>query len=481
MSEMPDSNPVDDGPIGHSATMPNPTHRAMMAVDIASFSQPSQTDSIRHHLRNALYEILRDAFDASGVPWDSCNYEDRGDGVLIITPPDVAARLMDPLLLQLTAKVRRHNKVSSRPAQLRLRIAVHAGDVRFDEFGVVGSAVIRTARLLDSSVFKAALASSEFDIGLIVSDSFYDNVVRPGLGMLDPDGFQPIRVQVKETDTRGWVHIPGLSLYARDVGEGTPLVFLHAYPLSSAMWLAQREDLAKRFRVVTPDLRGFGGSTLGDAEPSIDIMADDVAATMRSKGIGKAVIVGLGMGGNVAMAFGRRHPDHLLGLVLANTTADSDSPHERQRQLDVASRIEAEESVDILVDELLPRLIGPTTLRQRALVYGRVRGLVQSTPFRAAAWAQRAIATRPDSFETLRRIRVPSLVIAGSEDYLTTVGDARAITEALPSSDLTVLQRCGHLTALESPELFNQAVTEFASSLTRIPGRPSGHRGRSHH
>jgi pimeloyl-ACP methyl ester carboxylesterase len=256
-------------------------------------------------------------------------------------------------------------------------------------------------------------------------------------------------------------------LYARDVGEGTPLVLLHAYPLSSAMWLAQREDLAKRFRVITPDLRGFGGSVLGDEEPSIDIMADDVAALLRSKGIDRAVIGGLAMGGYVAMAFCRRHLDLVLGLVLANTKATADPPDIHARRQATAERIAAEESVLVLVDELLPELVGPTTFRQRALVYGRVRGLVQATPFRAAAWAQRAMAARQDAVETLRTIRAPALVIAGSEDGLATEDDARVMAEALPNAELLVMPRCGHLTAVEQPDLFNQAVGEFVSALGR--------------
>jgi pimeloyl-ACP methyl ester carboxylesterase len=257
-------------------------------------------------------------------------------------------------------------------------------------------------------------------------------------------------------------------LYARDVGEGTPLVLLHAYPLSSAMWLAQREELAKRFRVITPDLRGFGGSVLGEDEPSIDVMADDVAALLRGKGIDRAVIGGLAMGGFVAMAFCRRHPGRVLGLVLANTPAGADSPERLARRQAIAERIEAEESVEVLAEELLPQLVGPTTFRQRALVYGRVRGLVQSSPAKAAAWAQRAMAARTDDVESLASIRVPALVIAGSEDELATEADARAMVDALPNAELLVMPRCGHLTAVEQPDLFNQAVAEFVTALARM-------------
>lgn len=258
-----------------------------------------------------------------------------------------------------------------------------------------------------------------------------------------------------------------MQLYARDVGQGTPLVLLHAFPLSSAMWLPQRERLASHFRVITPDLRGFGGSALGEEEPSVEVMADDVAALLKAKNIGRAVIGGVSMGGYVAMALCRRHPDRVRGLVLTDTKAVADADAARANRLRMAERLTAENRADVLAEEVLPALLGPTTLQQRALVYGRVRGLVQSAPPRAAAWAQRAMAARPDSLETLRGVKVPALVIVGAEDRLTTEDDARAMAEALPNAELLVIPRAGHLTPIEQPELFNEAVTEFVTAVAR--------------
>ncbi|MEV5747254.1 alpha/beta hydrolase [Actinoallomurus sp. NPDC052308] len=258
-----------------------------------------------------------------------------------------------------------------------------------------------------------------------------------------------------------------MQLYSRDVGDGTPLVLLHAFPLSSAMWLAQREALSARFRVVTPDLRGFGGSPLGTAEPSVDVMADDVAALLDAKGIDRAVVGGLSMGGYVTLAFCRRHADRVLGLVLADTKATADTETARAGRLRMAERLEEDKTVDVLLEDLLPRLVGPTTMRQRALIYGRVRGLVQSAPPAAAAWAQRAMAARPDALESLAELRSPALVIHGAEDEITTEEDARAMADALPNAELTPVPGSGHLTAVEQPQLFNDAVAEFAAALGR--------------
>jgi pimeloyl-ACP methyl ester carboxylesterase len=258
-----------------------------------------------------------------------------------------------------------------------------------------------------------------------------------------------------------------VQLYTRDVGSGTPLVLLHAFPLSSAMWLAQREGLVTRFRVITPDLRGFGGSPLGTEEPSVDAMADDVAELLDAKGIDRAIIGGLSMGGYVALAFCRRHADRVLGAVLADTKATEDTDTAREARIRTAERLEADGNVSVLLDDLLPRLVGPTTMHQRALVYGRVRGLVQSTPALAAAWAQRAMAARPDSTGALAEFRTPTLVLHGAEDAIITEDDARGMTEALPNAELIMIPGSGHLTAVEQPQLFNDAVTEFGAALTR--------------
>lgn len=252
-----------------------------------------------------------------------------------------------------------------------------------------------------------------------------------------------------------------MQLYTRDIGGGTPLVLVHAFPLSSAMWLAQREGLAARFRVLTPDMRGFGGSPLGADEPSVDAMADDVAALLDTKGIDRAIIGGHSMGGYVALAFCRRHPDRALGAVLANTKATVDTAEAREGRLRTAERIDAEGNVGVLLEELLPKLVGPTTMRQRALVYGRVRGLVQSAPPAAAAWAQRAMAARPDSSGVLRNSDVPTLIVRGEQDSLIPPDEADALAALMPKSEVVVLAGAGHLPSLEVPEEFTGAVARW--------------------
>jgi pimeloyl-ACP methyl ester carboxylesterase len=257
-----------------------------------------------------------------------------------------------------------------------------------------------------------------------------------------------------------------VDLHTREAGSGRPLVLLHAFPLSSAMWLAQREALAGTCRVLTPDLRGFGGSPQGSDEPSLDEMADDVAALLDAKNLDRVVLGGLSMGGYVAMAFARRHPERLHGLVLADTKASADTEEAKANRLRIADAVEADPESEVLLDAVLPALLGETTKARRAMVAGRVKALVQAAPATAVAWAQRAMADRPDSLESLRAVSVPALVVVGDEDVLSPPEDAHKMVEALPDGQLAVLAGAGHLSAVETPEAFAEAVAAY---LGRLP------------
>lgn len=256
-----------------------------------------------------------------------------------------------------------------------------------------------------------------------------------------------------------------VELHVEESGSGPAVVLLHAFPLSSAMWEHQRAALADGFQVLTPDLRGFGGSPPGDDDPSLDAMADDVAALLDRLGLDQVVLGGLSMGGYVAMAFLRRHRDRVRGLVLADTKAGADPEPARAKRERVAARLDAERSTDALVDEVLPALTGPTTKDSRPEVVDRVTALLRACPPAAAAWAQRAMAARPDSLETLAGTDVPALVVLGAEDTLATREDAAAMVAALPHGRLVVIDESGHLTALEVPDELTAALRSFLDDL----------------
>lgn len=181
----------------------------LFAVDVAGFTSHQRDDEIQLYMRKALYNVLAQAFEASQLSWDNCFHEDRGDGALIIVPSGMrSAIVVDPLLDLLRAELRRHNRLTTEAARIRLRVAVHSGPVTRDDHGVAGASVLHVFRLLDAPVLRRALASSEEDLALIVSDHFYDTVIRRTPSLIDPGTFHPAKVAIKETRARGWLHIP---------------------------------------------------------------------------------------------------------------------------------------------------------------------------------------------------------------------------------------------------------------------------------
>lgn len=259
-----------------------------------------------------------------------------------------------------------------------------------------------------------------------------------------------------------------MELAVVDEGSGIPLVLLHAFPLSSTMWSAQRVALTDVARVLTPDSRGFGRSPQPDgAEPTLDAYADDVAQLLDRAGLDTVVLGGLSMGGYVAMAFARRHPDRLRGLVLADTKAGADPPAAADNRRRIADLLTADPRSTVLVEEILPKLLGTTTTTERPDLVAQVQAWVGAAPAAGAAWAQRAMAARPDSFATLRAVAVPALVVVGEEDELSPVTDAEAMTVALPDADLVTIPGAGHLSAVERPAEFTAALRAFLTTRVR--------------
>lgn len=252
----------------------------------------------------------------------------------------------------------------------------------------------------------------------------------------------------------------------------TTLVLLHAFPLDASMYDPLKTALksaAPTLRVVCPQLPGFGGRPLADGAPDLRLLADAVAGDIRSHQdtphAEPVVVGGTSMGGYVALALLRDFPELVDALVLIDTKASADEPHSASARLDMAARLEAEATTDVLDEQVLPRLLGATTWRHRPDVAAAVGDAVQRVDPRAAAWAQRAMAARPDTFEVLRRRALPVLVVVGDEDEITPEPEARRMVDAAHAASLRVMKDAGHLTPLEAPEQVASVLAAFTSSL----------------
>lgn len=237
----------------------------------------------------------------------------------------------------------------------------------------------------------------------------------------------------------------------------TPVVFLHAFPLNAGMWRRQRDALGDR-RTLAPDFPGFGGRGPGKAD--LDAFAQSVLDDMDGEGIGRAVVVGLSMGGYVAFRLHALAPERVAGLVLADTKAGADDEAGRAKRTDQAARVRRE-GVGWMGDALIPALLGPTTRAGRPDVVADVAKFITSADTEGVARALEAMRGRPDSTPRLPEIHVPVLALVGEEDTLTPPDEARRIAEGVPDGRLVVIPGSGHLSNLETPDAFTEALRRF--------------------
>jgi pimeloyl-ACP methyl ester carboxylesterase len=246
-----------------------------------------------------------------------------------------------------------------------------------------------------------------------------------------------------------------------DVTADPPLVLLHAFPLDASMWDGVLPGLRGAGLVLTVDLPGFGGSPVPDGEPSIDVVADAVVGVLDAGGHDRAVLVGCSMGGYVALALARRHPERVAGLALVDTKAEADGEEARTNRERIAGAVTGDAGTRALLP-MVDSLLGPVTRADRPDLVEAVRGTMLRARQPAVAWAQRAMAARADSTDLLPGIVVPAAVVVGEDDAVTGPDLARAMAAALPDAVLTVVPRAGHLSPVERPDVVAAALVTLA-------------------
>lgn len=250
-------------------------------------------------------------------------------------------------------------------------------------------------------------------------------------------------------------------------GKGTPVVFLHAFPLSNAMWHAQIELLAKEFKVIAPNARGVGGTSPFSGAPSVEQMAHDLALLLGDMNLAQPVILcGLSMGGYVALAFARMYPQRLSALILSDTQAAPDSPEARDKREENIEFARTHEPSEFF-ERMLPDLLGETTHTTRRALVEKVRQMMQDTPVSSAALVQllEALRDRPDATPHLEKIKVPTLVMVGYEDTITPPQSGHLLAHYIPNAQIQLIPQAGHLTNLERPQEFNRRLQAFIRAL----------------
>lgn len=254
--------------------------------------------------------------------------------------------------------------------------------------------------------------------------------------------------------------INGVRLSFVDEGRGQPILFVHGFPLSRAIWQPQIEVLSKNFRVIAPDLRGHGESEAPAGVYIMNTFADDLNALLEERQCGPVVLTGHSMGGYISFVFYRRYPQKVRGLVLFCTRAGADSEEGKAGRENLARRAEREGAAAV-AEQMLPKILAASTTASRPDLVAQVRQIMLATSSNGLAGSLRGMAARPDSVDVLPKIAVPTLVIAGAGDLIIPSHEAETMAQAIPNAPLHFISNAGHLASLENPAEVNDRLRDF--------------------
>jgi len=245
-----------------------------------------------------------------------------------------------------------------------------------------------------------------------------------------------------------------MKLALRESGDpkGRTVVLLHAFPMSGAMWEPQLEAL-KAFRILIPDLRGFGGTPL-----VAPWLVEHAAADVLESFVGKAAFVGLSMGGYVALQIAAAAPDRVAGLVLCDTRAEPDANENKAKRAAAIDFTRKNGVEAFLAPFLKDAVANPKTL-------DFLRGVAVKSSPEAVMAALAALAARPDAVPGLSKITAPTAVLVGSQDKITPLPLSEAMRSRIPGAELHIIPDAGHFSNAENPDAFNERLVSFLKRL----------------
>src|SRR6202171_3688922 len=243
-------------------------------------------------------------------------------------------------------------------------------------------------------------------------------------------------------------------------GSGPPVVLLHPFPCHHEFWNPVAEALDSRYRLILPDPRGRGDSEIGEGPALMQKHAGDVARVLDAAGVGKAAFVGCSIGGYILFEFWRRFRARVGALRLCDKTPHADTAEGRANRLRAAAAV-LEQGTEPFIESMIPKLMGRTTVGARPDLVEGARAMMRKMSAEDISLVLRGMAERPDSVADLKSIDVPTLIVIGEEDVLSTLADGELMRQNIAGSQLKVVPKAGHYAPWEQPELVGKVLRQF--------------------
>lgn len=257
------------------------------------------------------------------------------------------------------------------------------------------------------------------------------------------------------------IEVDDFSVSYFDDGISTvPIVFIHGFPFDKTSWNNQVEFFSKSFRVIACDIRGFGQSTPGNQEASIDLYADDLIHLLDALKIQKAIVCGLSMGGYIAINAINKHPERFEALVLANTQCLADSTEAKIKRLETINKIK-QNGLNEFADGFIKKAFFEDTLTEQKKMVEQTKEVILSTSSSTVISGLKALASRSETCTLLQNIKVPTHILSGKYDVVINPIESEYLNTSIRNSTLSLIDKAGHLSNLEQPLAFNHQILNF--------------------
>lgn len=261
-------------------------------------------------------------------------------------------------------------------------------------------------------------------------------------------------------------NINGLNINYSITGNnnGLPVVFIHGFPFNRLMWTPQIKSISSKYRAITFDVRGHGDSDFGDGQYLIEIFVDDLIGLLDHLKIERAVLVGLSMGGYIALRAIERNPERVAALVLCDTKSSADSNEakiRRSRQIQIVKSV----GIGRFAEDFLKSIFSEKTFIRIPSIVDMIRSIIVKTSPLSVASTLIALAARTDTTAVLSGINVPTLIMVGENDTLTTPADALEMKNRILNSEMYIIPDAAHMSNLENTAAFNKHLFDFLEKV----------------